>query len=94
MDHFCPWTNSVIGLRTQKHFLLFLVYTDMLALYLYVLFMTKLVSCTRSYVRAQLMNFPVHYVDRCRTSAAGRRATRIQRLVPRGCGWRGSSWSS
>ena len=44
MDHYCPWTNNVVGLHTQKHFLLFLIYTDLTALYLYVVFITRLVS--------------------------------------------------
>jgi hypothetical protein len=44
MDHFCPWTNNVIGLRNQKHFILFLIYADLAALYVYGLIMWKVVS--------------------------------------------------
>eukprot|EP01035_Chromulina_nebulosa_P057980 gene57980-79426_t len=31
MDHFCPWMNNAIGAKNQKHFLLFLVYSDIAA---------------------------------------------------------------
>jgi hypothetical protein len=27
MDHYCPWVNNVVGIFTQKYFLLFIFYT-------------------------------------------------------------------
>jgi palmitoyltransferase len=37
MDHYCPWTNNTIGLKNQKHFLLFLAYTFSASMYLFIL---------------------------------------------------------
>lgn len=48
MDHYCPWVNNVIGLQNQKHFLLFLVYTDITAIYLYVLLIINLVNISQN----------------------------------------------
>jgi hypothetical protein len=33
MDHHCPWVNNCIGAGNQKHFVLFLLYTFLAALY-------------------------------------------------------------
>ncbi len=44
MDHFCPWTNNSIGAKNQKHFFLFLIYTDLASMYLYVYLSLHLVS--------------------------------------------------
>jgi len=46
MDHFCPWTNNSIGAKNQKHFFLFLMYTDLAAVYLYVILSLHLVFCS------------------------------------------------
>lgn len=43
MDHFCPWMNNAIGAKNQKNFILFLVYTDLAAIYLYILLAIHLV---------------------------------------------------
>eukprot|EP01038_Epipyxis_sp_PR26KG_P005165 gene5166-7190_t len=47
MDHFCPWTNNSIGAKNQKHFFLFLIYTDIAASYMYIVLAIHLTSCSR-----------------------------------------------
>ena len=34
MDHHCPWMNNWIGIRNIKHFILFLIYSELLTLYI------------------------------------------------------------
>jgi hypothetical protein len=46
MDHFCPWMNNAIGARNQKHFFLFLIYTDIASVYALALLAYHLVMCT------------------------------------------------
>jgi palmitoyltransferase ZDHHC3/7/25 len=46
MDHFCPWMNNAIGARNQKNFLLFLIYTDLVSSYMYVVVAWHMVYCT------------------------------------------------
>lgn len=36
MDHFCPWMNNAIGAKNQKDFFLFLMYTDIVSIYMYI----------------------------------------------------------
>ncbi|KAJ2302641.1 palmitoyltransferase for Vac8p [Coemansia sp. RSA 2706] len=36
MDHHCPWLNNCVGFRTQKAFVLFLIYTAIYALVVFV----------------------------------------------------------
>jgi palmitoyltransferase ZDHHC3/7/25 len=45
MDHFCPWMNNSIGARNQKHFFLFLIYTDTAAVYALALLAYHFVDC-------------------------------------------------
>lgn len=44
MDHFCPWMNNAIGAKNQKHFILFLVYSDIAAGLMYVALALQLVA--------------------------------------------------
>lgn len=44
MDHFCPWMNNAIGAKNQKNFLLFLIYTDLVSAYMYVVVAWHMVS--------------------------------------------------
>lgn len=44
MDHFCPWMNNAIGAKNQKNFLLFLIYTDIVSAYMYVVVAWHMVS--------------------------------------------------
>jgi palmitoyltransferase ZDHHC3/7/25 len=44
MDHFCPWTNNAIGAGNQKNFILFLIYTSIGSIYMYVIIALNLVS--------------------------------------------------
>jgi DHHC palmitoyltransferase len=46
MDHFCPWMNNAIGAKNQKNFLLFLIYTDIVSAYMYVVVAWHMVSST------------------------------------------------
>jgi DHHC palmitoyltransferase len=46
MDHFCPWMNNAIGARNQKNFMLFLIYTDIVSAYMYVIVAWHMVYCT------------------------------------------------
>jgi hypothetical protein len=45
MDHYCPWTNNAIGATNQKMFILFVIYTDVAAMYYYYLLGIIMVSC-------------------------------------------------
>lgn len=44
MDHYCPWTNNAIGATNQKMFILFVIYTDVAAMYYYYLLGIIMVS--------------------------------------------------
>lgn len=43
MDHFCPWMNNAIGAKNQKNFFLFLIYTDISSIYMYIIVVLHLV---------------------------------------------------
>jgi len=45
MDHFCPWMNNAIGAKNQKNFFLFLIYTDLVAIYTYFVIVFHLIDC-------------------------------------------------
>ena len=45
MDHFCPWMNNAIGAKNQKNFFLFLIYTDIAAIYMYVILALHMIDC-------------------------------------------------
>lgn len=45
MDHFCPWMNNAIGIKNQKNFILFLIYTDLASIYFYVTLVIHLIAC-------------------------------------------------
>lgn len=47
MDHFCPWMNNAIGAKNQKDFFLFLIYTDLASIYMYIILALHLVSAVR-----------------------------------------------
>lgn len=51
MDHWCPWTNNAIGAKNQKHFLLFLIYADLAAIYAYSLMISHLIYCAELHCR-------------------------------------------
>jgi hypothetical protein len=46
MDHFCPWMNNAIGAGNQKNFILFLVYTNITSLFMYVVVATNMIEDT------------------------------------------------
>jgi hypothetical protein len=55
MDHFCPWMNNAIGAKNQKNFFLFLVYTDIVAVYAYIVLVIHLVG-PNHFVKLNVVN--------------------------------------
>jgi hypothetical protein len=45
MDHHCPWMNNCIGIKNQKAFLLFNLYTALSGFYAFVRTFIELVYC-------------------------------------------------
>ena len=46
MDHYCPWVNNVVGLFTQKYFLLFVFYTCLCTIWVGIVLGYRVVKCT------------------------------------------------
>ena len=46
MDHYCPWVNNVVGLFTQKYFLLFVFYTCLCTLWVAIMLGARVYKCT------------------------------------------------
>lgn len=59
MDHFCPWTNNAIGAANQKMFILFVIYTDVAAMYYYYLLAIIMVSYSVSHLKVFLLKFSI-----------------------------------
>eukprot|EP00940_MAST-03C_sp_MAST-3C-sp2_P001861 g1861.t1 len=51
MDHYCPWVNNVVGIFTQKYFLLFVFYTCLCTFFCGVSLAARFVSCRTSLMR-------------------------------------------
>lgn len=48
MDHHCPWMNNCIGYFNQKHFVLFLFYSEICCLYSIILIVLRATYCMDS----------------------------------------------
>ena len=45
MDHYCPWVNNVVGIFTQKYFLLFIFYTCLCTIFCGISLSNRFLSC-------------------------------------------------
>eukprot|EP01054_Gregarina_sp_Poly1_P000673 Gregarina_sp_Poly_1__672@NODE_115_length_13858_cov_166_056486_g102_i0_p4_GENE_NODE_115_length_13858_cov_166_056486_g102_i0NODE_115_length_13858_cov_166_056486_g102_i0_p4_ORF_typecomplete_len353_score26_68DHHC/PF01529_20/2e38_NODE_115_length_13858_cov_166_056486_g102_i01491207 len=46
MDHHCPWVNNCVGLRNQKHFILFNIYVAMMCTWAIGVTASRIVHCS------------------------------------------------
>lgn len=46
MDHYCPWVNNVVGMYTQKYFLLFIFWTFTTCVFCGWSLVTRFLACT------------------------------------------------
>eukprot|EP00753_Platysulcus_tardus_P008465 PLAT16037.2.p1 GENE.PLAT16037.2~~PLAT16037.2.p1 ORF type:complete len:318 (+),score=89.74 PLAT16037.2:27-956(+) len=68
MDHHCPWVNNCVGERTQKPFILFLLYICLAGLYAFVMLVWAGVHCTyqpHDCERNRWLHYDANYVIFC-----------------------------
>lgn len=51
MDHHCPWVNNCVGQNTQKHFVLFLFYVNLMCIYVIGMLSYGFIKCVGKGVR-------------------------------------------